>query len=288
MMNNNLEVKYKTSADFEIREESLQYLKKCCDYLKGKDERPMDETSHLLLVEKLIYLTMEYKAQNNKKDPANIKIDAFTQYYLDRMNKKSVELFNNKKIEESARIIARIVDLITQKNINLVISIPEKLSEFKILTYNNLSCIYRNIGKLSLALKVLNYAVDLEEKLVEKEYGTSYLSIVSTYLNKSAILSEMKKYEKAIEAVFRSIDFLDRLKKKAELPQDQEASVKQLYMLAYYNLGVEYEHLQVNVKAIDYYMKSKKMAEELGKDETKVKIEKALALMKDTSDKADF
>eukprot|EP00331_Platyophrya_macrostoma_P033519 CAMPEP_0176461924 /NCGR_PEP_ID=MMETSP0127-20121128/34948_1 /TAXON_ID=938130 /ORGANISM="Platyophrya macrostoma, Strain WH" /LENGTH=70 /DNA_ID=CAMNT_0017853717 /DNA_START=13 /DNA_END=221 /DNA_ORIENTATION=- len=70
---------------------------------------------------------MEYKSVT-KRDPTSYNIDALAQFYLDKMNKKAVELFKNKKVEESSRIIARVIDLITQKNINMVISVPEKLA----------------------------------------------------------------------------------------------------------------------------------------------------------------
>lgn len=263
----------------EIKEDSLLYLKKCCDYLQSKDE-----TSHLLLVEKLLYLSMEYIAQNN---PVPKFIYDDTNIYLEKMNKKSVELFNNNKVEESSRIIARIVDLLTQRKIDLIIPIPEKISEFKILTYNNLSCVYRKIGKNALSLKVLHYAIDLEEQLVAHNYGNSVMSIISTFLNKSAILSQMKKYEKSIEAVYKCLEFL-ALAEEKDNDQEQKINIKQLYMLAYYNLGVEYDHLIVINKARDNYNTARKLAEELGNQDVVSRIDRSLAAIKNSSMNSDF
>ena len=281
-------------TNFEIKLPSLKYLKKCCDYLQ-----PKDETSYLLLVEKLIYLSMEYKNQNEgRPDDLPEEIYSYVEHYLDRMNNKSVELYNNNKVEEASRIMARIVDLITQKNFSKVIVSNdkekqkwryEKLADAKILAYNNLSCIYRKIGNYPLALKVVNYALNLEEQLVEKDYGNSALSIVTTYLNRSAILTNMKKYEKSIESVYKCLDFLRRAEEKnTVLTEDRKRSICTSYMSAYYNLGVEYEHLDVNTKAHKYYEKAKAFASDLGDKGMVSRIEESQVHLKDSSGKADF
>lgn len=50
-----------------------------------------------------------------------------------------------------------------------------------------------------MALKAVSYAIDLEENLIKDFKDEEKYDIVPTYLNKAAILSEMKKHEKALE-----------------------------------------------------------------------------------------
>lgn len=66
------------------------------------------------------------------------------------------------------------------------------------MTFNNLACIYKKKKKFALAIRAVSYAIQIEEYLFKnKERGEKY-EIIQTYLNKAAILSEMKKHEKAI------------------------------------------------------------------------------------------
>lgn len=76
---------------------------------------------------------------------------------------------------------------------------PSTLSKLKILTFNNLACILKKNKHFMMALKAVSYAIDLEETLIKDFKDEDKYDIVPTYLNKAAILSEMKKHEKALE-----------------------------------------------------------------------------------------
>jgi Tetratricopeptide repeat. len=260
-----------------VREEHLHYLKKITDAVKRKNE-----DNYLALVEKLIYLALEYNLSHaNQKLPIDIHEE--TMDYLELMNKKAVEAFNTNNMDEATKIIARVIDLLNQRNVIVVYGDQNKLYEAKILTYNNLSCIYRKLGKLSLSLKVVTFAIGLEEKLVAENYGNSSISIISTYLNKSAILSEMKKHETSKEAVIKALEYLTSLQQKPNLQEGEKNHLTQLHMLACYNLAVEYEHLQELQQAIENYEKALEIAKTLGKEDVIQRIQKTLSTLRQES-----
>jgi len=59
----------------------------------------------------------------------------------------------------------------------------------KILNFNNISCIYKKTKKFGIAIRAIDYALELEEKLLLKNNQEEKYEIVPTYLNKAAILS---------------------------------------------------------------------------------------------------
>ena len=68
----------------------------------------------------------------------------------------------------------------------------------RVKTFSNLSYIYREMNRYNEALKAVNYAISLEEKLAEINFGNSLKDIITSYLNKSAILSELNRHDKAV------------------------------------------------------------------------------------------
>ena len=59
-----------------------------------------------------------------------------------------------------------------------------------------------------MALKAVSYAVDLQENLIKDFKDEEKYDIVPTYLNKAAILSEMKKHEKAFQQIRKARIFV--------------------------------------------------------------------------------
>lgn len=257
-----------------VREEHVLFLKKIVDHYKNKDEE-----NYLLLVEKLLYLVLEYLSNNpTKKLPFDPVVE--TNSYLEQMNRKSVEAFNTGQTNQAAKHITRVVDLLNQKNIMKIYSSQLKLFESKILTYNNLSCLYRKLGKLSLSHKVISFALDLEEKLAAEGYGSSNISIISTYLNKSSILSQMGKHDQALEAVKKAFEKMDNAEVKQNLDENEKTHLQSLRMSAFYNMAMECEHLDRVEKASANYEKAKEYAKKLGKQTVVTKIDKALMNLK--------
>lgn len=73
------------------------------------------------------------------------------------------------------------------KSIHKFVRPLQKYGEMKVLTFNNLACIYQKRRQFALALKSVSFAVDLEEKLVSDNFEPAKTSIVSTLINKAAI-----------------------------------------------------------------------------------------------------
>lgn len=92
------------------------------------------------------------------------------------------------------------VDLLMVPHITKYVDTLKSLGNIKIMTFNNLACIYKKKKKFGLAIRAVSYAIQIEEFLFknDEEKGQKY-EIIQTYLNKAAILSEMGKHEKAIE-----------------------------------------------------------------------------------------
>lgn len=79
------------------------------------------------------------------------------------------------------------------------VSDKDTLTKLKVLTFNNLACIYKKNKHFMMALKSVSFAVSLEEELNKDSKDEEKYDIVPTYLNKAAILSEMNKHDKAID-----------------------------------------------------------------------------------------
>jgi len=61
-------------------------------------------------------------------------------------------------------MITRAFDLLFNfKHLKKYFKNKQKYIQLKVLTYNNLSCIYKEIGKYPLALKAVTNAISLEE-----------------------------------------------------------------------------------------------------------------------------
>lgn len=256
-----------------VRDEHITYLKKVADHFKD------DEENYLIVIEKMLYLLLDCLSTNSSKQ---FDFDPYieTQNYLEKMNRKSVEYFNAGNIEEATKIITRAIDMLNQKNFSKLYINPLKLYESKILTYNNLSCIYRKLGKLPLASKIMSFALELEEKLAHENYGNSNVSIISTYLNKSSILSQMKQHEKALETINQALDKIQEAESKPDSPEGEKKHIQNLKMSAFYSLAVELQHLKQYDKAILGFNKAREYAQELDKKQVILKIEKALLTIK--------
>jgi hypothetical protein len=63
------------------------------------------------------------------------------------------------------------------------------LGELKVLTFNNLACIYKRKRKFGMAMTAVGFALQIEEVLSKGECAANRMNIVTTYLNKAAILS---------------------------------------------------------------------------------------------------
>ena len=76
------------------------------------------------------------------------------------------------------------------------------------MTFSNLSYVYRDLGRYTDALKAVNYSIGLEEKLADINYANSLKDIITSLLNRSAILSELNRHDKSVLSVERALHYI--------------------------------------------------------------------------------
>jgi tetratricopeptide (TPR) repeat protein len=148
-----------------------------------------------------------------------------------------------------------------------------QLKKLKILSFNNLSCIYKKKRKFGVALRAISYAVKLEEELLKAQVAQEKYDIVPTYLNKAAIFSEMKKHNEALEIVLKAKTHIEDIEKEliVQIEQTSEESERKrllekryygmyMKMIIFYNMAAEKEHLRMRQEAVEYYKQSKQVA----------------------------
>ncbi|MBS1890130.1 MAG: hypothetical protein JST59_02470 [Actinobacteria bacterium] len=82
--------------------------------------------------------------------------------FIQKINKLTMESLNKKTEESSTGLFIKAIDLLMSKNIGNHISPPKILGELKVLTFNNLACIYKRKKKYPLALRAVSFALEIE------------------------------------------------------------------------------------------------------------------------------
>lgn len=65
--------------------------------------------------------------------------------------------------------MTKAADLLMIPHIGKYIESPKNLGSLKILTFNNLACIYKKMKKFALAVKAVSYAIQIEEFLFKND-----------------------------------------------------------------------------------------------------------------------
>lgn len=134
---------------------------------------------------------------------------------------------------------------------------PESRLVLRAVTYNNLGCFYKSLGKLHTALQYLRKAQAIEERSIGRCQNPA-----GTHLNLCALLSQMGKHKEALDHAQRARSLLE-----ASPPEDGNASGTSLLCVAYFNLGAEYEHLRRVSEATGAYERAHESClAELGED----------------------
>ncbi|CAD7956099.1 unnamed protein product [Amoebophrya sp. A120] len=130
----------------------------------------------------------------------------------------------------------------------------------KAITFNNLACYYRRVGKLRIALTYLEKAYQLESSFPNAD-------VSQTHLNLCATLSQLGRHEQALHhaqtAVIKVYQFLCPLLVQQEPKEEPSTAVRErvsVLCIAYFNKGVEHEHLKVLPEAIASYTEGAKWA----------------------------
>lgn len=96
------------------------------------------------------------------------------------------------------------------------------------------------------------------------------------------ILSHLSLHEEAIETIKTSLESLDKYQKRfgETISEKEKVEIRHMTMLAYYNIGVENEHLGYADMAIRFYELSFKEAKEMGSWTMKNQLITALKKLK--------
>ncbi|KAL4477733.1 hypothetical protein ABPG72_018907 [Tetrahymena utriculariae] len=113
------------------------------------------------------------------------------------------------------------MSLIILNECDLLVQTFSGFPDMQILTYNNLSCYFRKCKDQKRALKLLEKA----ENVYSKNQATTNMGI--TFLNKSAILSEMGRHQEAIKCAKASVK---ELKNQFEKVFEQKKSHQEKYL----------------------------------------------------------
>ena len=140
---------------------------------------------------------------------------------------------------------------------------PDLQGQLKAVTLNNIGCFYKNTGRPHLALQYCNSALDIER---EMEDG---LSMASTHLNLCSILSAMKRHSDAYDHAQSALQLIDACNPKAGGPALGQPAGISLRAVAYHNLAVQLEAMNMLQKAVHMLAMGHGAARsELGPDNT--------------------
>jgi len=80
--------------------------------------------------------------------------------------------------------------------------LSERSEQGKAMTYNNLACYYRRVGKMRVSLDYLTKALKLDNKLVRVD------TLADTHLNICAVLSQIDKHDLALNHAMSAVIIL--------------------------------------------------------------------------------
>mmetsp|Transcript_32618 Transcript_32618/g.49876 ORF Transcript_32618/g.49876 Transcript_32618/m.49876 type:complete len:124 (+) Transcript_32618:327-698(+) len=123
------------------------------------------------------------------------------------------------------------------------------------MTFNNMACYYRRIGKMRTALNFLQRALTIESRLQRPE------TQADTHLNICAVLSQLNKHELALNHAMSAVILLQEMMLRRKLdpssaqedefedmplptgdgqpPKEQNKDKVAVLAIAYHNMGVE-------------------------------------------------
>jgi tetratricopeptide (TPR) repeat protein len=172
---------------------------------------------------------------------------------------------NSKQFTKSCKVLCEICNILAvyylkKEDINSALDLLKKSEELcennelgQAMTFNNMACYYRRIGKMRTALNFLQRALTIESRLQRPE------TQADTHLNICAVLSQLNKHELALNHAMSAVILLQEmmLRKKLDpasaqdddlddppLPsgagnKDHNKDKVAVLAIAYHNMGVE-------------------------------------------------
>jgi tetratricopeptide (TPR) repeat protein len=148
------------------------------------------------------------------------------------------------------------IDYFTQ-----AVGYSEDFPEDLVTCYNNLSCYYKKLNNNIEALKYLEKALQLlYTKLIRLDdqnfnQTKAISSLADTHLNLSAVLSQSRNHQNALLHSKKALMLLQSEILSNQISPLQKYSERWcVLIIAYYNMGAEYEHL----KMVSGYLSSTK------------------------------
>lgn len=177
-----------------------------------------------------------------------------------------------KQLCEICNILA--VYYLKKEDINSALDLLKKSEELcennelgQAMTFNNMACYYRRIGKMRTALNFLQRALTIESRLQRPEIQAD------THLNICAVLSQLNKHELALNHAMSAVILLQEMmlakrldpaafqEDEEDLPAETSKDRTAVLAIAYHNMGVEQEFLRSYPAAILSYKKAVNFAE---------------------------
>lgn len=159
--------------------------------------------------------------------------------------------------ETSCRFFDKAEALTDPRNLHMT---PESRLVLRAVTYNNMGCFYKSMGKLHTALQYLRKAQKIEERSNGKCQNPA-----GTHLNLCALLSQMGKHQEALQHAERALKLLEAAPPNTE--GSGSNSGESLICVAYFNMGAEFEHLKKASEALWAYQRAYESCHaELGED----------------------
>jgi IQ calmodulin-binding motif len=146
-------------------------------------------------------------------------------YQIQELNKQAMDQLRYQNYEI-------VLECLTHANELLSRVPPKYLPKLQTITYNNFGCYYKSIGKNEIALKYLKKTLK-----IEKTQNLNESNLAGTYLNLSAIYSQIGNHTKALSQAILALKLL-----KNSCTYNNLKNISAL-IIALHNTGIEYEFL---------------------------------------------
>ncbi|CDW83438.1 tpr domain containing protein [Stylonychia lemnae] len=191
---------------------------------------------------------------------------------------------NSKQFTRTCKQLCEICNILAvyylkKEDVNSALDLLKKSEELcennelgQAMTFNNMACYYRRIGKMRTALNFLQKALSIESRLQRPEIQAD------THLNICAVLSQLNKHELALNHAMSAVILLQEIMLRKRLDPASNSDEEEEYQttalgdanqkdrtavlaIAYHNMGVEQEFLRSYPAAILSYKKAVNFAE---------------------------
>eukprot|EP00163_Fabomonas_tropica_P033380 TRINITY_DN872_c0_g1_i2.p1 TRINITY_DN872_c0_g1~~TRINITY_DN872_c0_g1_i2.p1 ORF type:complete len:364 (+),score=73.39 TRINITY_DN872_c0_g1_i2:301-1392(+) len=171
-------------------------------------------------------------------------------------NTVAMKILNEGQSGEARKLLAK-AEKVTEPNGPFVNQ--HTRMKLRAVSFNNLGCYYKQLGKYHLALQYLKKADHIESRTPAAH------NRAGTHLNLCAVLSQLGKHEVALRHAIAALEMLGNPNKSATSSGKSELGI---VAIAYHNLAVELECLKDYDSAKAAYLRALEVAkEDLGEDD---------------------